>query len=31
MEDRALGRTGWRISAISFGAWAIGGNVMSEK
>jgi len=25
MEYRELGRTGWRISAISFGAWAIGG------
>lgn len=24
MEYRALGRTGWRVSAISFGAWAIG-------
>ena len=24
MEYRELGRTGWRISAISFGAWAIG-------
>ncbi len=26
MEYRALGRTGWNISAISFGAWAIGGD-----
>ena len=26
MEHRELGRTGWRISAISFGAWAIGGD-----
>lgn len=26
MEYRELGRTGWRISAVSFGAWAIGGN-----
>ena len=26
MEYRALGRTGWRISAVSFGAWAIGGD-----
>src|SRR5271165_6505869 len=26
MEYRALGRTGWQISAISFGAWAIGGD-----
>jgi len=25
MEYRQLGRTGWKISAISFGAWAIGG------
>ena len=25
MEYRELGRTGWRISAISFGGWAIGG------
>lgn len=25
MEYRALGRTGWRVSAIGFGAWAIGG------
>src|SRR5436190_17281931 len=25
MKYRELGRTGWRISAISFGAWAIGG------
>ncbi len=24
MEYRALGRTGWNISAVSFGAWAIG-------
>ena len=27
MEYRELGRTGWKISAISFGAWAIGGDV----
>jgi aryl-alcohol dehydrogenase-like predicted oxidoreductase len=26
MEYRELGRTGWRISPISFGAWAIGGD-----
>jgi aryl-alcohol dehydrogenase-like predicted oxidoreductase len=26
MEYRALGRTGWDISAIGFGAWAIGGD-----
>ncbi|BAJ64689.1 MULTISPECIES: aldo/keto reductase [Anaerolinea] len=25
MEYRPLGRTGWKVSAISFGAWAIGG------
>ena len=25
MEHRELGRTGWKVSAISFGAWAIGG------
>src|SRR5690348_15691482 len=25
MEYRELGRTGWKISTISFGAWAIGG------
>ena len=25
MQYRELGRTGWKISAISFGAWAIGG------
>jgi aryl-alcohol dehydrogenase-like predicted oxidoreductase len=26
MNYRPLGRTGWRVSDISFGAWAIGGN-----
>jgi aryl-alcohol dehydrogenase-like predicted oxidoreductase len=26
MEYRSLGRTGWTVSAISFGAWAIGGS-----
>ena len=26
MEYRELGRTGWRVSEISFGAWAIGGS-----
>jgi len=26
MQYRELGRTGWRISEISFGAWAIGGD-----
>ena len=25
MQYRELGRTGWKISAVSFGAWAIGG------
>src|SRR5450755_4574854 len=25
MHYRALGRTGWNVSEISFGAWAIGG------
>ena len=25
MEYRKLGRTGWKISAVSFGSWAIGG------
>src|SRR5512135_2180975 len=25
MEYHELGRTGWKVSAISFGAWAIGG------
>lgn len=25
MQYRKLGRTGWKVSAISFGAWAIGG------
>src|SRR5277367_4615625 len=26
MNYRMLGRTGWKISEISFGAWAIGGS-----
>ena len=26
MDRRELGRTGWRISPISYGAWAIGGD-----
>jgi aryl-alcohol dehydrogenase-like predicted oxidoreductase len=26
MNYRALGRTGWRVSDVSFGAWAIGGS-----
>ena len=25
MRYRKFGRTGWKVSAISFGAWAIGG------
>lgn len=25
MQYRELGRTGWKISAVSLGAWAIGG------
>ena len=25
MQYRDLGRTGWKVSALSFGAWAIGG------
>ena len=25
MNYRELGRTGWKVSEISFGAWAIGG------
>ena len=33
MEYRELGRTGWKVSAISFGAWAIGGTwgTVSDK
>lgn len=26
MEYRELGRTGWRVAAVSFGGWAIGGS-----
>ena len=26
MQYRELGRTGWKVSTISFGAWAIGGS-----
>ena len=26
MQYRELGRTGWKVSAVSFGAWAIGAN-----
>ena len=25
MRYRSLGRTGWKVSEVSFGAWAIGG------
>jgi aryl-alcohol dehydrogenase-like predicted oxidoreductase len=33
MKYRPLGRTGWKVSEISFGAWAIGGSwgAVSEK
>lgn len=33
MQYRELGRTGWNVSAISFGAWAIGGTwgTVSDK
>lgn len=33
MQYRELGRTGWKVSAISFGAWAIGGTwgTVSDK
>jgi aryl-alcohol dehydrogenase-like predicted oxidoreductase len=34
MQYRELGRTGWQVSTISFGAWAIGGtwgNVQDEE
>ena len=34
MQYRELGRTGWKVSTISFGAWAIGGtwgNVKDEE
>ena len=33
MQYRSLGRTGWKVSAISFGAWAIGGSwgTVSDK
>ena len=26
MQYRELGRTGWKVSIVSFGAWAIGGS-----
>src|SRR4029079_6430368 len=25
MDYRTLGRTGWKVSTVSFGAWAVGG------
>ena len=30
MNYRELGRTGWKISEISFGAWAIGGGIFGQ-
>jgi len=30
MHYRELGRTGWKVSEISFGAWAIGGAAWGE-
>ena len=30
MEYRTLGRTGWKISSISYGAWAIGGDAWGK-
>jgi aryl-alcohol dehydrogenase-like predicted oxidoreductase len=30
MEYRELGRTGWKISTISYGAWAIGGDAWGK-
>lgn len=30
MEYRELGRTGWKVSTISFGAWAIGGGAWGK-
>ena len=30
MEYRELGRTGWKISSISYGAWAIGGDAWGK-
>ncbi len=30
MEYRELGRTGWKISTVGFGAWAIGGDAWGK-
>src|SRR3954469_10293351 len=30
MDFRSLGRTGWHISPISYGAWAIGGDAWGK-
>ena len=30
MDYRDLGRTGWKISSISYGAWAIGGDAWGK-
>src|SRR5262252_7560945 len=30
MDFRPLGRTGWKISPISYGAWAIGGDAWGK-
>ena len=31
MQYRELGRTGWKVSTVSFGAWAIGGAWGGQK
>ncbi len=31
MEPRALGRTGWNVAPIGFGAWAIGGDAWGRQ
>src|ERR1700687_1434356 len=30
MQYRTLGRTGWQVSAMGFGAWAIGGDAWGQ-
>ncbi len=30
MQYRTLGRTGWNISEIGFGAWGIGGSDLGQ-